>query len=107
MSTVLFLNGTIYTMDVQQPRAQAMAVDTRSGRILAVGSDDEVRRLGGQHAALVDLRGRTMVPGFIDAHIHLLETAYRGQRIDASSCNSEDEVAELVRARAAVTPVGA
>jgi predicted amidohydrolase YtcJ len=107
MSTVLFLNGTIYTMDVQQPRAQAMAVDTRSGRILAVGSDDEVRRLGGQHAALVDLRRRTMVPGFIDAHIHLLETAYRGQRIDASSCNSEDEVAELVRVRAAVTPVGA
>jgi predicted amidohydrolase YtcJ len=50
MSTVLFLNGTIYTMDVQQPLAQAIAIDTGSGRILAVGSDDEVRRLGGQLA---------------------------------------------------------
>lgn len=106
MHTILFLNGTLYTMDVQQPLAQAMAVDTNSGRILAVGSNDEVRRLGGTHAEQIDLRGRTMVPGFIDAHIHLLETSYRGQRVDASNCHSEEEVAELVRARAAITPPG-
>ncbi len=83
-----------------------MAVDARSGRILAVGEDDEVRRSGGRDAELVDLRGRTMLPGFIDAHIHLLATAYRAHYIDAAECASEEAVAELVRQRAAQTPPG-
>src|SRR5579875_2860704 len=106
MSITRFLNGTVYTMDVQQPRAQAIAIDTSSGRIIAVGSDDEVRRYGGQHSETVDLRGRTMLPGFIDAHIHLLEAAYRAEHIDAGNCPNEDAVAELVRQRAAYTPEG-
>ncbi len=106
MNTVLYLNGTIYTLDRFMPRAQAMAIDTNSGRILAVGSNDEVRRAGGQYAELLDLRGKTVVPGFIDAHIHLLETALLSQRIDASACSNEDEVATLVRARAVQIPTG-
>ncbi|HTI15679.1 MAG TPA: amidohydrolase [Dictyobacter sp.] len=106
MSIALYLNANIYTMDVQIPRAQAMAIDMVSGRILAVGTNDEVRRVGGQHAELIDLRGRTVVPGFIDAHIHLLATGYRRQRVDATNCVSEDEVAELVRVQAEKTPVG-
>ncbi|HEU5226952.1 MAG TPA: amidohydrolase family protein, partial [Ktedonobacteraceae bacterium] len=106
MSTVIYLNGNIYTMDAAQPRAQAMAIDDASGRILAVGTDDEVRRVGGQHCDLVDLRGRTVLPGFIDAHIHVLEAAYRTHYIDAKTCTHEDEVAALVRERAAQMPAG-
>ncbi len=106
MSSILYLNGTIYTMDAAHPRAQAMAIDSLSGRILAVGANDEVRRYGGHAPELVDLRGQTVLPGFIDAHIHLLATAYRGHRIDAVDCTSEDEVAELVRQRATQVPVG-
>jgi predicted amidohydrolase YtcJ len=106
LSTLLYLNGNMYTMDAAQPRAQAMAIDSASGRILAVGTNDEVRRLGGQHAELVDLRGKTVLPGFIDAHIHLLGTAYRSHYIEAASCTSEEEVAELVRVRAMQTPEG-
>ena len=106
LDTILYLNGTIYTMDVAQPRAQAMAVDSESGYILAVDTNDEVRRLGGQHTELVDLRGRTVLPGFIDAHIHLLSTAYRAHHIDATGSTSEDEVAGLVRERALQTPRG-
>ncbi|MBA2682093.1 MAG: amidohydrolase family protein, partial [Ktedonobacteraceae bacterium] len=106
MSTAIYLNGNIYTFDSNAPRAQAMAIDTTTGRILAVGLNDEVRRTGTQHTELVDLRGKTVVPGFIDAHIHLLETALLSQRVDASACSNENEVAELVRARATQTPVG-
>src|SRR6185437_657368 len=106
MSITLYLNGTIYTMDAGQPRASAIAVDTRSGRILAVGENDEVRRVGGQHAELVDLRGQTMLPGFIDAHIHLLSTAYRAHYIDAAECTNAEAVAELVRQHVAQTPPG-
>src|SRR5215470_10529180 len=106
MSTILFLNGNIYTMDAARPRAQAMAIDSISGRIIEVGDDDEVRRAGGLHTELVDLHGRTVLPGFIDAHIHLLSYAYRAHHIDAGACNSHDEVAELVRHRAAQTSPG-
>ncbi len=106
LGTQLYLNGIIYTMDAAQPRAEAMAIDSISGRILAVGTNDEVRRSGGQASELVDLRGRTVLPGFIDSHIHLLSTAYRSHYIDAAACSSEDEVAALVRERAALTPPG-
>ena len=106
MSIMLYLNGSIYTMDGAQPRAQAMAIDDMSGRILAVGSNDDVRRMGNRHAQTVDLRGKTVLPGFIDAHIHLLYVAYRSYYIDAETCTSEEEVAALVRQRAAQTPAG-
>jgi predicted amidohydrolase YtcJ len=106
MSIALYLNGAIYTMNAHQPVAQAMAIDLATGRILAVGSNDEVRRVGGQHTELVDLHGRTVLPGFIDAHIHLLATAQRSQRIDAAHCTNETQVAELVRRRAETTPPG-
>lgn len=106
MSIVLYLNGTIYTMDAAHPRASALAIDTMSGRILAVGENDEVRRFGGYAPEVVDLRGKTVLPGFIDAHIHLLATAYRSHHIDAANCTSEEEVADLVRQRAASTPPG-
>src|SRR5438132_2235773 len=104
MSTILYLNGNIYTMNTDQPQAQAMAIDSSTGRILAVGSNDEVRRLRRQQSELIDLRGKTVLPGFIDAHIHLLSTAYRSHYIEALTCTSEDEVAALVRQRAAQTP---
>ena len=106
MSVLLYMNGVIVTMDAAQPRAQAMAIDEASGRILAVGSNDEVRRSGGLHASIIDLHGRTVLPGFIDAHIHLLSAAHRAHYIDAAACQSEDEVAELARQRAASTPPG-
>src|SRR5947209_4308793 len=106
MSTTLYLNGNIYTMDAAQPRAQAMAIDDASGRILAVGDNDEVRRFGGQQRELIDLHGRTVLPGFIDAHIHLVDAAYRSYYIDATGCRNEEEVADLVRERASQTPAG-
>jgi len=108
MSVIAYVNGNLYTMDTQQPYAQAMAIDNVSGRILAIGSNDEVRRVRPAGAAqeIVDLKGRTVLPGFIDAHIHLLDTAYRVHYIDAGACQSEEEVAGLVRARAMQTPAG-
>jgi len=106
MSIIRYLNGTIYTMDAAQPLAQAMAIDTANGRILAVGSSDDVRRVGDRHAHSVDLRGKAVLPGFIDAHIHLVSEAYRSYYIDAEGCASEDEVTALVRERAAQTPAG-
>lgn len=106
MATILYMNGNMYTMDATQLRAQAMAIDDTSGRILAIGTNDEVRRAGGQYKHILDLKGRTVLPGFIDAHIHLLHTAHSQNQIDAREATSEDEVAEMVRQRATQTPNG-
>jgi predicted amidohydrolase YtcJ len=63
-----FVNGAIWTVDAARTRAQAVAV--RGGRIVAVGTDDEVRELLGAHTEVVDLAGRMLLPGFQDAHCH-------------------------------------
>ncbi|MEZ5277710.1 MAG: amidohydrolase [Opitutaceae bacterium] len=66
----IYYNGTIVTMEDAQPKAEAVAV--RDGRILAVGAKDEVFRTSGDDSDLINLGGRTMLPGFIDAHGHVM-----------------------------------
>jgi predicted amidohydrolase YtcJ len=68
---LILLNGRVHTMDERLPLAQAVA--TRGGRIVAVGQDDKVRALAGPDTEEVDARGRVVLPGFTDAHIHLVE----------------------------------
>jgi len=75
MSIILYLNGTIYTMYTAQPRAQTMAIDNVSGHILAVDDNDEAFQVADRHAEFVDPNSKTVLPGFIDSHIHLLSAA--------------------------------
>lgn len=63
-ATHVYRNGTILTMDSGGSQAQALAV--RGETILAVGSDAEIMALADPHTVVTDLRGRTMLPGFID-----------------------------------------
>src|SRR3990172_2854693 len=63
---VIFHNGIILTMDDNQPQAQAIAIVGE--RILAVGTDDEILALKDSSTQVIDLRGRTVMPGFIDSH---------------------------------------
>lgn len=65
----LYVNGSFITLDPARPRAQAVAV--RGGDLMWVGTDDEVRRLARADSTVVDLRGRTVVPGFVEAEQHL------------------------------------
>ena len=65
---VIFQGGNILTMDPNNARAQALAVS--DGRIVAVGSREKVNALKGSGTRIVDLDGRTLMPGMIDAHAH-------------------------------------
>ena len=67
-SDIVFHGGPIITMDNLNPRAEAVAI--RGERILAVGSLAEVKALSGGKARMVDLAGRTLMPGMIDPHMH-------------------------------------
>jgi len=71
--TTLLIHGHIYTADPARPWAQALAL--RGARIEAVGSDREVLAHRQPHAHLIDLKGRTVVPGLIDSHTHMLFAA--------------------------------
>ncbi len=64
----VFLNGRVYTIDARQPRAEAMAV--LHGRVLAVGSTAEIRAMAGPDTRVIDLGGRTLMPGINDNHCH-------------------------------------
>ncbi len=66
----IYFNGQILTMRDAQPTAQALAV--RGGRIIAVGSAAEVGQWRGPNTAVTDLQGRTMTPGILDPHSHVL-----------------------------------
>ena len=71
-STTLIVNANIHTMDVRVPRADAIAFDT-TGVIIAVGSRADVTRIVGDGARVIDAQGRTILPGFVDAHVHVPE----------------------------------
>ncbi|HQR29492.1 MAG TPA: amidohydrolase [Anaeromyxobacteraceae bacterium] len=78
---VIFTGGKIVTLDAKDRTVQAVAV--RDGRFVAVGTDAAIRRLAGPATKVVDLGGRTAVPGLIDAHSHPQVTAFFLQAVDA------------------------
>lgn len=79
-SPLILTNGRIYTMNPAQPEASAVAI--RDGRILAVGRDDEIASLADGHAEQIDLQGRCVTPGLVDAHVHFQHFALSLGNVD-------------------------
>ncbi len=84
---IIFKGGTILTMNDKAPRAEAIAV--RGNKILAVGKLDDVQSAIGSGAQVVDLQGRTLMPGLIDPHMHFVFTAFEDW-IDVSPITTPD-----------------
>ena len=96
---LIFSNGKIVTVDERFTIAQAIAV--RGDRIVAVGSNQEVARLSGPATKTIDLRGRTVVPGLIDNHLHLLRAGNTWElELRWDGINSRQKAIEMLRARA-------
>ena len=87
---LVLINGKIWTVNKVQPEAEAIAV--WHGRILAVGKNVEVQALAGPATRVIDLRGRRVVPGFYDSHIHLLGS---GQRLSEVALKDAADEAEF------------
>ena len=101
---LVLVNGHIVTMDARQPRASAVAI--ADGRFLAVGSDEDVRNLATAGTRVVDLGGKTVLPGFIDAHSHPAAAGLRHlKRVDCD-LRSIADIQAAIRARAEKTPAG-
>jgi len=101
-------NARVHTLEESAPSAQAFAV--RDGRFIAVGRDDQIAGLIGKGTEVQDARGMTVVPGFIDCHLHpegetLLYEVLVGNPFEVEFVTIDSIVAKL-RERAAKTPPG-
>ncbi len=103
---LLLLNGVIHTMNPESPHASALAVDRGSGRIIAVGDDADIQSLTGPLTDTVNLGGRAVLPGLIDAHTHVASYARSRLDVDLRGVRSEEEAVARVRERAAQVPAG-
>src|ERR1035438_1750553 len=92
-------NGKVITVDERFTIAQAVAV--QGDRIVAVGTNQEIGRLAGPNTRRIDLRGKAVIPGLIDNHMHLLRAAttwLRETRFDG--VESRKQAIEMLRGRA-------
>ena len=103
---LILTNARALTMDARRPRAEAVAVT--GDRIVWVGSASDARSISGPNTRTIDCGGRTLLPGFHDAHIHLLAYAATLVSVDCrpSSVGSINELNGAISARAARTPHG-
>jgi hypothetical protein len=69
----ILVNGKVVTVDARSSTREALAV--HDGRILALGTTAEVRKLAGPRTRVIDLQGRTVIPGLIDSHLHAIRAA--------------------------------
>jgi predicted amidohydrolase YtcJ len=100
----ILTNGSILTVDADFDTVSALAI--RDGRILTTGTDTEIAALAGPGTRRIDLAGRTVLPGLIDAHCHMLTTGLLLGDVVLHDCRTIPEVLARVAARAAGTPPG-
>jgi predicted amidohydrolase YtcJ len=99
---IVLLNGRIHTMDARDTVARTMSI--RNGRIATVGNTAPPRRAGDR---IIDLRGRTVVPGLIEPHVHIVSLANRpGYHTPLENTRSIREVQQTLAARRKDVPVG-
>ncbi len=93
MSKTAFINAKVYV----EKGCYAQAVFQEDGWIKAVGSSDEILALAGEDAEIIDCEGRTIVPGFNDSHMHILQVGMAMTQLDLSACKSVEDVIETGR----------
>ena len=101
---LIVINARIYTVDDSRPVVSAMAV--RDGRVAFSGSVREAMSLKGATTRVVDLKGRTIIPGMVDAHAHLLGLGQSLASVNLVGTKSYDDVIARVTARAKGVPAG-
>jgi hypothetical protein len=99
---LILTNGIVYTVDAARSRAEAVAVS--DGRIAAVGTAAEIGELAGPRTRVVDLGGRLLLPGFVDAHMHASSATEELFDVALDGCHSVAECVATVARFAAAHP---
>ena len=102
---LVIVNGDVHTVAAGAPRARALAV--RDGRFVAVGQDVAIRSLIGPQTEVRDVGGATVVPGFIDGHVHFGSGTSLVRGVDLTGIESRQEWLRIIAAKAEQLPDGA
>jgi predicted amidohydrolase YtcJ len=97
-ATLALIGGHVVTVDSAKPEAEAIAIG--GDRILAVGTNEEIRKLVGPSTRVIDLNGRLAIPGLIDGHGHFMELGESKRQIDLTTARTWDEIVARVGAAA-------
>jgi predicted amidohydrolase YtcJ len=101
---LIIVNATVRTMDPTHPLAQAVAI--LGNRIVAVGQDNEIRKLAGPTTRVIDAEKRLVLPGFNDAHVHFLSGGFQLSSVDLRDANTPEEFATRIKVFAEKIPAG-
>jgi len=101
---LIIVNANIHTLDNNQPTAEAVAI--LGNRIIAVGSNDEIKKLQGPNTRTIDAKGQLILPGFNDAHVHFMSGGFQLSSVDLRDANTPQEFAERIRDFAEKLPQG-
>ncbi len=99
---LIFRNARILTMDAGNPRAQALAVE--GNRILAIGDDDSVLAYAGPDTRIIDAAGGTLMPGFVESHLHVFSGAYGQTLLQLADIRGFEAMKAAVERFAAARP---
>jgi len=92
---LIIVNANVHTMTAPQAAAEAIAILGR--RIIAVGSNDEIKKLGGAKTRTIDAQGQLVLPGFNDAHVHFMSGGFQLSSVDLRDAKSPAEFAQRIR----------
>ncbi len=101
---LILINANIRTMDQRAPKAEALAVT--NGRITAVGKAVDIRKLANDKTRIIDARGKLVLPGFNDAHVHFTGIGNQFSHLDARHARKRQEVLDRIAFYAGVLPKG-
>ena len=89
------LHGKIYTLNAKQPWAEALAI--RGDRIVAVGSDIDIANLQSKDTKVIDAKGRLVLPGFTDCHIHFIDGSFSLGRVNLEGAKDAADIQQRLR----------
>jgi len=99
---ILIVHAKIYTVDEKKPWAQSLAI--RKGKIVAVGTEEQVGRLRGIGTKMIDAGGKLVLPGFTDCHIHLIDGGFALTEADLEGAKDVADIQNRLRSYAAEHP---
>jgi len=101
---MVLVNANIITMNKQKPRAQALAI--KNEKIVEVGTSDKINQLVDKNTRILNLNGKTVVPGLIDAHAHMIALGHLFPWVDLRGVSSIKEIQRKLKAKVHETEKG-
>jgi hypothetical protein len=101
---LVVINANVRTFDKEKPKAQAIAVV--GNKIVAVGTNNEIKRFTGKQTKLINAFGKLVVPGFNDSHVHFMEGGFQLSSVDLRDAKSPEEFTRIIKEFASKIPKG-